>query len=567
MATTSAKPYRKLIHERINYMVQVRAKTDTYLERAGTIIASYNPELFERYETLSAEAIVDAVNRQLDEVESADPATRTTAAILAAGHAIYVELNRAAVAVTTAAQVFEPDTYIRAATEGLSATAVSDTYNDRDFVLDAQEWWRRREIVDDPIIVDALLTHINVRSDAVDIIEFIRAHQSVNKFTVELLRRMSAARIRSRVVAGLIDDEKNILLGAGRAEPGVHQPLVRFGLMPFTVSMPLVDIYAAMVAAEKSVAADITADTPAEEAFARLHHQVVVVDMSRPRGAIEFDSRGLISLEYLTENDLMIKRNMGLTKKVLIRYNTVREVVPAVATSLDGAARIFTIGEPTQHVFVVQILAAGQYKILSNSDTALCQRDSVRGLIDGLSERPQAYNRVCEDIIIDRVFDAAAANIHVLYAEATNLALPSDVLKADISRDFSIHFESVLNVRLPENPLQFVRVLSNEAAAVKILTRRLISHIGRPSTEFLVSYMYKFDALSRQFVREITTRAKRHQPSPLLFRELRPDELRKHIHSVFMTAIDETIDELDRTQQWDSIDKSLKEFFIERKIV
>lgn len=583
--------YRKPIQERADYLKRVREKTDQYVARAGNIIAGYNPQIIDEYNATNAASILDTITRLLDQhnkFAAAANGQRPITAMLQNGFDIYAELGKAFASISVAIAVFKPDTYLRAATEGLSSTAVSDIYNDRDFVLDAAEWWRRREIAEDTNIVSALLTGINIRANSAIIIGFIREQSTVNKFTVELLRKMAAERVRSRVVSDLIDAEKDLLLGAGRivaaTVPAPQQPLVRFGLIPFTISMPLggiVDVMtrasgtskASLSTADDSSAAPLTREQ-IENAFSQLHHQVVVIDCSRSVGVdstlaaptIEFDARGLISLDYLTENDLLIKRNSGLTKKILVRYNTVRDVAAPENYDIPKIqSPIFTIGDATSHVFVVQMLTPIRFKLLSNNSTALVNRSTVRGLFAGISTRAAEYARICEDIILSKIYDPGSANIQVLYAEATNLAMPADALKANISRDFSIHFESALEKKMPTNNAHFVRLLANEGVIVSILTRRLVAQLGRPSTEFLLTYMYKFDALSRQFVRELVSRAKRHQPSALSYRELRPTELKRHLYSICMTAVDEAINELDRAKQWDEIDKSLKEFFIERR--
>lgn len=562
------------------------------MARARTIIAGYNPELVGQYESANPAAVATNASSLISGARSAGIGVLSgkvqpdfVDVVLKFGASIYNCLSESFAIVTTAAAIFRPDSYIKAASKDLSTASLADLYSDRDYVLDSIEWWRRHEIREDISVVTEILTNVDIAANSAKLISFIRSQAVVNRFTIELLRKMSTAGVQVRQVAELIDEEKNRLLGAGRVKlqlPAPQQPLVRFGLLPFTISMTLAEIVKVMAGAEtlQVKARSAEAQTGVEEvtagavpsreeiheAFSKLHHQVIVLDCSR-QSTIEFDARGLISLDYLTENDLLAKKQSGLTKKILVRYNTVRQVGDLDGPKPTSAPAVFVIGEPTEHTFVVQMLTPAMFKLLSNNDQAIIDSSSVRGIAAGLSTRAAEYGRVCEGIILENIFDPGSANLQVLYADATDISLPGHILKADIARDFSIHFERLFEKQLPDGNAEFVRAVTNEATIVGILTRRLISQLASRSNEFLVSYIYKFDALSRQFARELIGRTKKYRPSELVYKELRPTELRKHLHGICMTIIDEVIYELDRAKTWDEIDKSLKEFFIERKMI
>lgn len=553
-----------LLKSRIDIVSQILTITSKYFDMIKESLIGMNPRQYEHYTKSVAQA-----TESTKAISEIDIGTSGIDGLLSLGVSLYDLLGNISDAMGVVRDVVENEKYLQMTLTNMSATFLAGVQHDRRQILLLLDKYHEHGHDNDLDIIGAILEKIGVKDNIAPIILFLtERHGSVNKFIIELLRESLnyVNGVNKQRLQTLVEKEKDILLGATRIHtnyPGPQSPLVRYGLCPRTASMPIWELLE-LIGAKWINRTDII------ENLTRVSKEIkaglIIIDKSA-RSPIEFDIRGLVSIEYITQNDLKTTPQSGLSKKVLERYNTVKELVRGKTLMKSAVTTIIPSG--STRVYIIETLNGNLYRIMSNTLDLHVNIDSIQGLIDGLSTRPMEYNRLHEAEIIDRCFDPKSHVILTAYSEDRRAAPSSTVIKEHIIYDFTQSFEDKLGNEIPQDPSAFREVIIGDTDEInEILLDRLIHTMGlhgKGSTEYTLTYLTKFDTIIRQFVKELDNQIKKHAIDPIIFKERSGDDLKRYLMDVHKDIITGVVNELDRSKQWTEYDTSIKEFFLERK--
>lgn len=469
---------------------------------------------------------------------------------------LYDRIAQIDTCINTIYEVVESPVYTKMILFNMSQTYGASLLLDKNFVLDAIQ---RYHAISDEEIFTAALAHINVKANVLACTLFIEA-SGINRFMIELIRETLKWSKNERLLR-VVERQKNLILGAQRLTmlppESILQMSVRYGLYPLTRSMPAADLFARL-------GAPYSADLGVEEAlrmWATKSRVGVIICAKVLQNPIEFDSQGLISLKYVTENNLKTSLDAGLNKKILERFNTIKILPGGHGTDLRMTR---FVPEGARDLCIVETLNGDLYRILGRVDNDLTPVDTVRGLVDGLSLRPHEYNRIHYETIVDHCYDPAIPNILIEYENEKREVLQSEVIKARIIADFTEDFEMRLGGKTPSRVAELRAMILDEDVMNQILMNRLTKNMGssgKESAEVLVTYVVKFDEILNTFRKELRTTLDAEHFAKVL-KEYRGAELSRVIKDIYKGLITKVVNELDRGGRWTEYDISLKEFIL-----
>ncbi len=556
-----------LIEKRLDIIQQISSKSEEYFKIVKDIILSMNPKLHNSFiaamETVKTtietlRGICARINVQGNDVAQA----------LALGYDIYDSLGQINSAIDVIYDTVSNENYAKMALYNMSATFTTGVQSDKTMLLSLLEKYHAM-LEDDVDIIGPLLQIVNAKANSAQIILYFADSKRLNKFMIELLRDTigHVTGANKQKLLDIIEGQKDTLLGAKRINityPGPQSPLVRYNLCPKMASVPIWELFEALGGKWVNKIGLV-------ENLDRLAHEIgaaiIVIDKSS-KSPIEFDIRGLVSSEYIVQNNLKISIQAGLNKKILERYNTVKELEPGRSLMEQAVTRILPPG--AKRAAVIETLNGNLYRVVSNTDKLFVDIESINGLINGLSTRPMEYHKIHEEDIVMKCFDPKANVILTAYNEEKRAMLPSDVIKGQVIQDFMETYERKFDKSIPREPNDVWNVVTDVNEINQILLNRLTHTMGvhgKGSAEYTITYMTKFDSIIRQFIKELENRLKGANLTPMLFKEIRGEDLKKHVLSICKDILLKVVDELDRSRQWSEYDFSLKEYFLERKYI
>jgi hypothetical protein len=427
-------------------------------------------------------------------------------------------------------------------------------------------------------------------------LDFIMQHErSVNKFTIALLqyalRQLPGGVIR-RQLELIVERQKDDLLQATRVvigEPGAQGQIVRYGLCPSTRSMPLEDLLTYIQENSPSrpkgaIAIGVRSGPESAGPFDSLAttDAGVVLLTNVNTNAVEFDLRGLIDMQYINANGLKISPVSGLTKKVLMRYDTARKLPTespsgsAATTSLSnnsGAAPIKIINGTAGSFYVIETINGTQYRLLgvagmsgSKISNLLTPRDRIIGLLNGVTTRPSMYNFLQEETILSCCFDPKFPIISADYIAEKTVVENSDKLKGKIVESMLSEFTSVVDKGALKSPSDF-RKRAIGISVRKILSEELKFRVprGRGADEYSLTYISRFEALVSAFVRELERKWEAENIPASAWTNMDAKSLREYFLKTFADVTRSAADSLDRDNSWTEYDKSIKEYFLDKR--
>lgn len=359
---------------------------------------------------------------------------------------------------------------------------------------------------------------------------------NINGFTTKLLAyAIKAFKGPQRAaMIELVEKQKDIVLNAAKftvdAKSGVEALTART-LIPLDQCKPVQD-WAALAGAGPSV---------------------VVINMSVGT-PVQFNLRGLIDLEYITENGLKTSPFSGVTKKILERFNTAETLNGAPSTT--PPVQVYKGADESLPPRIFQLL------------TAEFAREMTGTYAPGVSGRPHAYNKIQETTIIANMMDPRAPTIAAEYEVAKATKFDSGVVRAAITERLVSNFKTVAAGAKTLDDLRDAAVdqdyISTTLIDILVMSTGLR---GRKSPEHIITYLSKFDGIIRAFTKEVEKRWGTSGISRRIFVEYTADKLITHAAGVYTTILDAAMLELDKTGSWSEYDMSVKEYFLDKKLL
>lgn len=543
----------ELIKQRIKYAVTLATRAEKYIDVIKDIVSGINPQEYK-----SCMAAID----RLKNTESIIMSLFGGDSIFISMKNVYNELLSVDEAMTTLLKTLTNETYFKMAMHNMSATYVMNVHTERNAAIDLHEKFLEVSVLDDEKIFADVFTELKAASNPTPAIAFIMDNETeINKFTIRLIGMVikSVSGERKRRLELIIEKQKDIVLGSTRVDiskyVGVQGLLVRYGLRPLTVSMPIGELFGKLNLAYNS---KLSLDENCKNAGAG----IIVVNISN-NSPIEFDLRGLIDNEYITANDYKTSQVSGLTKKIIDRFSTTK-FLPRAGSA--GKTLIYPSKGPW---YILQTINGELYRALGKDTTAVAP-DTIVGLINGLSTRPNQYNLAHSADILGKCFDPHAQLILDSYAEAKQSVASSEPTKAAIVERMREWFTKQIHDKKPQS----AREVKLHAVNTQIITEILLDILthttgthGKGSAEYIITYISKFDAIIYKFIKELERRWGEEQIADRVFKERSGADLEKYILDVHDGVVKLAVNELDKSLAWSEYDTSLKEYFLERKQV
>lgn len=554
---------QNLLEKRMTIAAQMTDKISTYFDVIKDMIVKIDPKAHNKF----MNALI-LIKDSVHEIQNIKIAANNPTDWLKLGQYLYNLLGNIKEMYPVIHDSLVNEKYLKMAIYNMSATYSLEIETNRITALNLLQQYYET-CVDDAEIIDIILDKVNLQTNIPTVLLFINDNEKmVNKFMIEVLRETIKhvnGDSKQRLL-DLIEQQKNILFNSQRLVlkyRGPQSPLVRYGLCPKTLSMPIWELFE-LIGAKWRSKTDIKDNF--RQLATELHSHIFVIDKiaSSP---IEFDIRGLVSIEYITQNDLKTNPTNGLNKKILERYNTIKEL-PTGNTLMKFAVTRFLIPNAKQ-AYIIETLNGNLYRLMSNTKELYADIDSVRGLINGLSTRPIVYGHLHEMDIINKCFDEKSHIILNAYNEQVHAAPASYIVKEKVISDFMEEYEKVINQHIPISPSEFRDMVTGNTNSInEILLYRLSHSIKTPEkgrAEYIITYMAKFDGIIRQFIKVLENKYNMYSISELLFKERTGNDLKQYLLAICKDIIVKVVNELDRAKQWTDYDISIKEFFLESK--
>lgn len=555
-----------LISDRIDIIASDAPKYEKYIDDVKDIVNSVNPDFYKRCIEAHGQlvSISENVNKNAKQLDNELGNKKILSMLLE----IYTDLFTLNSAMEILISLIQNQNYIKLMLYNMSATYTTSFYHERNTLINNYEKYISVSVDEDNIIFKKVFESLKIKDSPDQMLPFILDNEAtVNKFTINLISEVIKylKGEKRRRIELIVENQKDILLNATRIKlskySGVQSPLVRYGLTPVTKSLSLEKLFGGM---EYDYKSDISTGDNFSNFVQEKKCGLIVInaDSTSP---IEFNVKGLIDSVYVNANDLKTNLQSGLTKKILDRFNTTnvleRGKLKPKPIEIYGKGPIW---------FVIQTINGVLYRCLGHGDETKIPSDKICGLITGLSTRAHQYNKIQSNDIINKCFDSSAGIILQDYESLKQSPPDPSVIKQSIIHELEKKFKESLE----ENPISTVTDFKTRLIDVPLITEILLDKLthtigvaGKGSTEYLVTYIARFEGTINRFIKELENKYVVMKLKASIFKELTNDALTSHIMSVYKSIITATIDELDKSRVWTDYDISLKEFFLERKEV
>jgi len=464
--------------------------------------------------------------------------------------------------------------------------------------------------------------------------KFLFENHAPNKLTMELIRQLLPIVTGDKLIfiSELINEQKNEIFGSGRVKSIVgaastvstdrtdstvgkvlngHECVIyRYGLAPFTISMPMRDLFKTLDWKwDDSKSLDDNMDNAAGTG-----NNIVLI--WRPaKSPIEFDFRGVLDVNYV--RTMTIKPYSGLNKNYVARYNTTSvlstgvsatAVSTAVSTSTQNtntatnttpnvhpadtrpeARPAITLYSATIDVrapigfvvsrldwTVIETINGIDYRAIKNqsvvTDTDYDHRVSgklILGLLTGVSTLPTEYNLAHAQNILrthgDMFDPAARANID-RYTNYEKSVPSSDPIKNNVVGKLELYVRSHVDSIMSNRDWQSLFVSDGFTAAVNtaiadvLVEGSLIDKIKSP--EYTITFVARVNTIITKFMKSITRAMTGEHIPERMFSEYSRIDLNSMLASRTMAVIKKAVDLMDSDKTWTGHELTLKEFLI-----
>lgn len=546
-----------LLAPRLSGIRSMVEKGSQYLDVIKNIIASINPDQYRE-----TQSNMKSISNFADSIAAIkwDGARDNILNIAASLYQDFISIDEK---VQQLISVVEDERYSKLIIYNMSSTYTANLYQMRNDILLLYEKYQESILLADESIFSIIFA---LPFAADELFTFIVEHEHlINKFTIKMIANVISVTTpgKRRRLELIVEKQKDLILGAGRidlsAEVGIQSMLVRYNLRPTTKSLTLDKLFA-------KVGAEYSSSSSLDENFTALSQSgvgVIAINKSTP-SPVEFDLSGLIDDTYITANDLKTNPLSGLTKKIIDRFSTA-----ILLPRGRAAARIAKYSGSEDKWWIFESINGDLWRIMGLSgDVQPVAASHIVGLLSGVSTRPHQYNIAQESIILSKCFNPLSQLVLAEY-EDMKVSLPSsEPIRAAILDKLSQTFEAKISVDMPNSAANVRHVAVDKyvinETLLDILTHSTGVH-GKGSAEYLITYMAKFDGIIYDFVKKLERQWGAINIPERIFKELRREELKSELMTIFKGVTRAAIVELDQTNTWTDYDMSLKEFVLERE--
>jgi hypothetical protein len=546
----------------MEHVLVVATHAEKYLGIIKEIVMSINPAEYK-----SCESNIELLKTTAEELPKMISSTDRPLDTMLNVYNKFIDVDNA---IATLIKLFENTTYSKLALYNMSATYVMNVHQEKNLALNAHDKYLDMSVDDDEIIFDSVFKHINLHTKPDPLISFIIDHEEIiNKFTIKLIGAVI------KVVTGdkrrrlelIIETQKDKVLEASRVDitkwSGVQGTIVRYGLKPLTLSYAQDKLFEKLnlkYNPKLSVLENFTAIAT--------NSGVILINKSTP-SPIEFDLRGIMDINYVMENDLKTTPQSGLTKKIVERFNTARQLPRG--TKSEPIVKIHASEKSSATAstwYVFETINGELWRLIGRDGSNTTKSDSIRGLIDGLSTRASQYNNILAEDIIAKCFDPKAKMILDSYEDVKRVLPSSETIKSTIIDGLVEWLGPQLKKNMPKDIADF-KYISVDRRVVADTILSALTHTtgihGKGSSEYMLTYICKLDFIIGKFVKELERQWSLETISDRVFKERSGDDLYKYLMDVFRGIAKSTADQLDKLRLWTEYDISIKEYFLEQK--
>lgn len=290
---------------------------------------------------------------------------------------------------------------------------------------------------------------------------------------------------------------------------------------------------------------------------------------------LEYDIRGLVDEQYITEHNLFTSLADGLNKKVMKRYETITRLnVPDANKNITAEAkRLLTYNPITaKEMLVVETHNGNTYRIMGLYDSPdyLVPINRVVGFLKGQSTRPSYYNKYISDEIFKRCItkttDVVVANFSGI-GGSNKLGVSigfSDYETAGMSKDIGMMKQKIIDLLIGTSEINtkedYWRQYKNIIVKIdEVILKVLVCGIG---LEERVTYLYKIEDILSVLRKELRNAFRSFDYSDSQIKHKNNADLEQYIKNSFVSSFGRAIDELDKKGIWSLYDASLKELYM-----
>ena len=512
--------YAKLIHRA--HIVEVNVSK--FIARAGKFLSATDPIGY------------NLLLSQIDIIKSITVPSQLSS--LADFNTVYAKLAQLEHAIDTVCSVYSDADLIKKLTIGMSSTFAQEIFRERNFALDAQEQFKSM-LADDNFNAPR---EIAQKSTTDDLFNFLIGATTINGFIVWLtsytITRTDG--IKKQRLEQMVQQFIDQTLGVTRLKlesPGIDGNWLRYGLAPLGDSMSADDLSNIIGGAINSPRSN---NIPG-----------VILCCSVTPSPVEFSMRGLIDLEYVTIHDLKTLPIAGVNKKVIERMNTAKMLERANSSPLP--VQVYP-GKP-DNWYIIETINMQQYRLLGNHQQTIHSTAAIRGLIDGMTSRPEMYNRLQSDSILSVAHDSTLQLKLAAYTAMTPLSseIAREKMLDDLSDDFT---RRIANMKSIEHMLDAV-------INPTLITQLLSNRPQETDPEIMLTSYAHADGTVYKFTRELNQAWESwvNNASSTMFTEYEGKNLQHLLVTIFREVTKPIIDGLDSLSE----EISLKEFILKNK--
>lgn len=457
--------------------------------------------------------------------------------------------------------VLENKTYAKSLLYNMSATYAVNIQHEKNRAIIAYDKYIE-SAQDDDIIIEQIITNAVKNVDNA-YAWIVKNDETINKFTIKLINAIitKTTQGRKRAMELIIEKQKDRLLGSERLDltnwKGVQGTIVRYNLLPVSTTEPHTELFA-------RVGLKYNTTVTLDENFKKMatEYGVVVINKST-NSPVEFDITKLIS-----GSAPVVKTNQmsGLTKTIIEKYNTAKMLTRGVA---HDYVKIYKGDRAPTKWYVVETINGMHYRFLGRGGEILLPADSIHGLLHGLSTRAHMYNIVQSNEILAKCYDKNSQLILSAYADKKLSPPSTEPIKTAIVDKLTAWFTARVRNDTPSDLPHLRTLFINRHIISEIVTEVLtgtISAHGRSSSEYMLTYISKFDSIIRAFTKELDTQWLTENINIRVFKEYQHAQLQQHLIGLFSGLARRAVDYLDRTNTWVDHELSLKEFIFQERM-
>jgi hypothetical protein len=389
--------------------------------------------------------------------------------------------------------------------------------------------------------------------------------KQINKLVIKLAGYLVAQLVgtQKKEIETIINTQKDLALGAERIDvkglKGIHSLLVRYNLTPLSGAIHLSRIFSEM---------DLkyNPNNSLEENMKLITTKgpgVIFINISN-KSPLIFDIRGLIDERYIEQMELKTDIMAGLTKRVLLRFNTTY-FLPQNTTE-QGDTVIFPGSWDEYYVLVTN--NGKNWRYFGINGDKLIPRAALKGILDKPTGRPHYYNNIQEEIIIGDCFEPNSVLMLTEYANSLEAKSSGAAVESKIIEELMKSY-TTRAANKTVNDITTLRELSYNLDDIsKILFNILLPKsvtTGKGVVEGLITYIGKIEAISWALSKEIIRQWDTIEIPKRLFLENSGNELNRVILKTLEFIFTKAMKELEDSRTWTDYDTTLKEFYILRK--